>query len=118
MLCIGAIPGIITVFFTWRIKVRQQEVACEIELIKVKAAAAATAAAAVKLEVSDSRTERHQQFREVTQAIKENTNMNADALNKAAEAVEKAVEAADVANNTNLKIKELREDFQTSQTAK
>lgn len=102
----GALYMVIT---NGQIKRRDADTASEIKLIKAKAEAAATAADAVKVEVSDSRSERHQQFKEVTRKIDENTAMNNDALNKAAEAV-------DLANNTNLKIKELREDFQTAQT--
>lgn len=105
---VAALSTLITLCFTLRIKSSQTKTDDEIRLIKAKAEAAALAAHATKTELSDSRSERHQQFQEVSKKIEENTSMNKAALDTAAEAVS-------LANNTNLKIKELREDFQSSQ---
>lgn len=108
---LSGLGGLYMFITNGQIKRRDAETANEISLIKAKAEAAANSAAAAKDEVSDSRSERHQQFQEVTKKIQENTAMNESALNTATEAV-------NLANNTNLKIQQLREDFQSTQPTK
>lgn len=106
----AAASGIITLWFNLRTKARQADLNARLALIQAETAAARERAEYAALGVAASRDERQAQLAALNEKVDKNIEVNQAALTSAGE-------AANLANNTNLKILQLREDFQSGQTS-
>lgn len=105
----AAASGIITLWFNLRTKAKQADLNARLALIQAETAAARERAEFAALGVAASRDERHAQLTALNEKVDKNIEVNQAALTTAGEAVS-------LANNTNIKIQQLREDFQSTQT--
>lgn len=106
----AAASGIITLWFNLRTKAKQADLNARLALIQAETAAARERAEYAALGVAASRDERHAQLTALNEKVDRNIEVNQAALTSAGE-------AANLANNTNLKIQQLREDFQSGQSS-